>query len=286
MRRLAGLVCALTLVSAALAGTPHAARAAVDTAAAPPTPAAQAQAWHAAEADLAAARATQAALGAQPADPNPLLEARRQLSLAAAAFQFREAARAEQVVVYAAAVDPAAQAEIQDRMSPAEVAPLRATVAGLRALWRSAGITDLSLVRVRRSRSFATSATAAELLGYYRAAGARHGIDWTYLASINYVESDFGRVLGPSSAGALGPMQFMPATWSDYGAGGDVMSPRDSIEAAARYLRAMGGPANMDRAIYRYNNDTDYVDSIQGFAGAFRADPGWVDRLYYWGTAG
>ncbi len=64
------------------------------------------------------------------------------------------------------------------------------------------------------------------------------------------------------------------------------MNPHDSIEAAARYLRAMGGPGNMTQAIYRYNNDSDYVASIKGFAAAFRSDPTWVDRMYYWSTAG
>jgi hypothetical protein len=48
----------------------------------------------------------------------------------------------------------------------------------------------------------------------------------------------------------------------------------------------MGGPSNMDRAIYRYNNDADYVASIQGFAAAFRSDPGWLARVYYWSTWG
>jgi hypothetical protein len=42
----------------------------------------------------------------------------------------------------------------------------------------------------------------------------------------------------------------------------------------------------MDRAIYRYNNDTDYVASVKGFASAIRDDSAWLDRLYYWSTTG
>jgi len=123
------------------------------------------------------------------------------------------------------------------------------------------------------------------LFGLYQVAG-HNRVDWSYLASINFIESDFGRVNGPSSAGALGPMQFMPGTWQDYGAGGDIMSPKDSIQAAAVYLNRMGAPGNMDRAIFRYNNDYDYVAAVQGFAEAIRADQTWFSRLYYWSTFG
>jgi len=111
-------------------------------------------------------------------------------------------------------------------------------------------------------------------------------VDWSYLASINFIESNFGRVNGPSSAGAEGPMQFIPDTWRQYGQGGNIMDPHDSILAAARLLAHNGAPGNMRQAIFHYNNDYDYVDSVIFFARAYRADPQWLDRMYYWNTTG
>ena len=55
-----------------------------------------------------------------------------------------------------------------------------------------------------------------QLLGLWQGAGAQYGVPWQVLAAINKVESDFGRNMGPSSAGAVGWMQFMPATWLEY----------------------------------------------------------------------
>ncbi len=251
-----------------------------------PTPLQYAQGWHQAESDLAAAAARTAALRAQPPPAELVGALRHDLQLAVAEYDFREAVRAQQVVVYALAVDQGLETQVVWLLPAGQAGPLQRTTEALRALWRSAGIDDFRLVRIRTNRRFQESAPVAQLLAYYRASGNRYAIDWTFLASINFIESDFGRVNGPSSAGAMGPMQFMPGTWSDYGNGGDIMSPRDSIEAAARYLRAMGGPGNMDRAIYRYNNDADYVASVKGFAGAIRDDAVWLDRLYYWSTSG
>ncbi len=281
--RAAALLAALASLASLSAAAP--ARAAIDPTG-PASPETLAQMWAGAEAQLAQASADRQRFSAQPDSPEVLLAARKQLQLEDAAFRFRDAARTEQVVVYAMAVDQQVQAATEPLLPPAQLTPIRAAIDGLRALWRSAGVTDLSMIRIRHNRDFKVSAPVEELNALYRDSGSRHSIDWTYLAAINYIESDFGRLNGPSSAGAIGPMQFMPATWGDYGNGGDMMSPRDSIEAAARYLRAMGGPGNMDRAIYRYNNDRDYVASVQGFAAAFRADPGWVARIYYWSTSG
>jgi hypothetical protein len=84
------------------------------------------------------------------------------------------------------------------------------------------------------------------LLPIYQAAGIRYGVRWEVLAAINEIETDYGRNLNVSSAGARGWMQFMPATWKAYGvdANGDGAKnpyhPSDAIFAAARYLRAAG----------------------------------------------
>jgi membrane-bound lytic murein transglycosylase B len=79
------------------------------------------------------------------------------------------------------------------------------------------------------------------LLGYFKAAQAGFGVPWEYLAAIEMIETQFGRVDGLSTAGAEGPMQFIPSTWAAYGSG-NVHNPRDAIFAAARYLVANGAP--------------------------------------------
>src|SRR5689334_13767588 len=96
-----------------------------------------------------------------------------------------------------------------------------------------------------------------QLLGLWQRAGAAYGIQWQVLAAINKVESDFGRNMGPSSAGAIGWMQFMPSTWLRWGtdANGDgVADPwnaEDAIFSAARYLAASGGASDISRAVVR-----------------------------------
>jgi membrane-bound lytic murein transglycosylase B len=252
----------------------------------PASPVALAQMWTSAETQLTQASADQRRLAAQAPAMTLFSQARHLLQLEDAAFRFRDGARAEQVVIYAMAVDEQVDAATEPLLPPAQLPPVRNTIAGLQALWRSAGITDLSAIRIRYNRDYTRSEPVDKLASLYQVSGSRYSVDWSYLASINYVESDFGRVNGPSSAGAMGPMQFMPATWQSYGQGGDIMNPHDSIDAAARYLKAMGAPGSMDRAIFRYNNDNDYVASIESFAAAFRGDPGWLDRVYYWSTAG
>ena len=123
---------------------------------------------------------------------------------------------------------------------------------------------------------------ARELLRYYKKAGRRFDIQWQTLASLNFVESRFGRILGPSSAGAMGPMQFMPATWAAYGNGGDINDPHDSIMGAARYLAASGAPERMTDALFAYNRSTDYVKAIQIYATQMTHHPYAFPAYYHW----
>lgn len=127
--------------------------------------------------------------------------------------------------------------------------------------------------------------SADELLHHYRAAEAEFGVPWPYLAAINLVETRMGRIRGLSSAGAQGPMQFMPATWAAYGEG-DVNDAGDAIRAAARYLAANGAPADMPNALWNYNHSPRYVDAVTAHAermavseSAYRAYWGW--QVYY-----
>ena len=123
---------------------------------------------------------------------------------------------------------------------------------------------------------------APELIGYYREAEAASGVGWNYLAAINLIETCFGRIAGVSTAGAQGPMQFMPPTWAAYGQGGDVTAPRDAILAAGRYLAASGFATNPDGAIFAYNNSGRYVRAVNDFAAVMAAEPATFGHYYRW----
>ena len=111
----------------------------------------------------------------------------------------------------------------------------------------------------------------AKLRQFYLEGQRRSGIPWQYLAAINYVETHFNRLRQPSWVGAQGPMQFMPSTWAEYGRG-DVHDPHAAILAAARYLRAAGGPRNMRGAVWHYNPSTRYVDAVSRYVARIRRD--------------
>lgn len=123
---------------------------------------------------------------------------------------------------------------------------------------------------------------ADELLGYYHEAEAASGVDWNYLAAINLIETQFGSIAGPSTAGAQGPMQFLPSTFDAYGEGGDIHSPRDSILAAGRYLAANGFATDRDHAIYRYNHANQYVQAVNQYAAVLAADPAAFAGYHHW----
>lgn len=121
-----------------------------------------------------------------------------------------------------------------------------------------------------------------DLWRYYSIAKAEFGVPRSILASVNFVETKFGRVLGPSSAGARGPMQFIPSTWDAYGDGGDTWDPRDSIIGAARYLSASGAPERMRDALFAYNRSSAYVDVILIHARQMREHPIRYLNYYWW----
>ena len=123
---------------------------------------------------------------------------------------------------------------------------------------------------------------AGVLLGYYRQAQRRFGVAWQVLAAVNFVESAFGRVRSASTAGAQGPMQFMPATWRAYGLGGDVHDPHDAILGAANYLRASGAPGDYRRALYAYNRSSEYVDAVFAYAREITKDRRAYFAFYSW----
>ena len=115
----------------------------------------------------------------------------------------------------------------------------------------------------------------AELQELWQRAGAAYGIPWQVLAAINKIESNFGRNMGPSSAGAVGWMQFMPETWLRWGMDGsgdgiaDPWDPDDGVYSAARYLAAAGAHDDLSRAIFAYNHAQWYVDDVLQLAPLF-----------------
>jgi soluble lytic murein transglycosylase-like protein len=122
---------------------------------------------------------------------------------------------------------------------------------------------------------------ADELMGDYHQAESESGVGWNYLAAINLVETRFGSIVGVSTAGAEGPMQFLPSTFASYGQGGDIHSPHDSIMAAGRYLAANGFANDHDHAIYGYNHAHAYVQAVDDYA-ALLADPAAFAGYYRW----
>ena len=113
------------------------------------------------------------------------------------------------------------------------------------------------------------------LLPIYQACGTEYGIPWEVLASINKIESGFGTNMGPSSAGAIGWMQFLPSSWEAFGldANGDgrkdPYNPVDAICAAAHYLKRSGGSKDLYDAIFAYNHADWYVQEVLSYARAY-----------------
>jgi murein DD-endopeptidase MepM/ murein hydrolase activator NlpD len=124
-----------------------------------------------------------------------------------------------------------------------------------------------------------------QLRSLWLRAGNAYGIPWQVLAAINKIESNFGRNMGPSSAGAVGWMQFMPDTWLRWGTDGngdgivDPWNPDDAVHAAARYLAAAGGRTDIARSIFAYNHAQWYVDDVLQLASLF-AGGGGADAVF------
>ena len=143
----------------------------------------------------------------------------------------------------------------------------------------STGGTSVAFAPSTTTISFTTTQNGpmsfAALRSIWQAAGSSYGIPWPVLAAINKVETNFGQNLGPSSAGAVGWMQFMPSTWARWGidANGDGVAdpdnPTDAIFSAARYLAGCGGQLDITRAVYCYNHASWYVNDVMGLAALY-----------------
>ena len=134
----------------------------------------------------------------------------------------------------------------------------------------------------------ATPATSGQLpttyLQLFQESAAEYcpGLPWTVLAAIGQIESADGTNIGPSTAGALGPMQFLPSTWAVWGIDAfgqtgrpDIMDPYDAVPSAARMLCADGaasGGSGLSAAIFDYNHATWYVNEVLGLAAEYARD--------------
>jgi Transglycosylase SLT domain len=131
-----------------------------------------------------------------------------------------------------------------------------------------------------------TSTRPTSYLQLFQASAADYcpGLSWTVLAAIAQIESADGQNDGPSSAGALGPMQFLPSTWAVWGIDAfgetgtpDVMDPYDAVPSAARMLcadGAAGGGTALSDAIFDYNHADWYVSEVLALAAEYAADYG------------
>ncbi|WP_157430601.1 lytic transglycosylase domain-containing protein [Actinomadura macra] len=158
------------------------------------------------------------------------------------------------------------------------VSPTKVVAAVTRILGPGSNVVNLHEGRYRPTGDGGRPGSYLDL--YRQAATSCQGLSWTVLAAIGQVESDHGRNAGPSSAGALGPMQFMPTTWRSYGVDGDgdgkadIMNPFDAVPGAAKYLCANGagkGGQQLYRAVWQYNHADWYVQKVLHLAKAYAA---------------
>jgi hypothetical protein len=162
------------------------------------------------------------------------------------------------------------------------------TITALTASVRQVLGRSAKLVSLRDHSQPVVPTAASHITSYlqlFQASAARYcpSLSWTVLAAIGQIESNDGQDVGPSSAGALGPMQFLPSTWAEWGIDGfgpagtpDIMNPFDAVPSAARMLCSAGAStgtqAGLRSAIFAYNHADWYVNEVLALAAQYAAE--------------
>ena len=183
-----------------------------------------------------------------------------------------ELGRREQRVYRAILAHPEWQAQLLSLVDPVALGPLTLHFAARQAqVDHNAGKPVAQPSSTVPAWNILAPLPVDELRRYYDQAQATTGVRWEYLAAIHFQETRMGRVVGTSSAGAVGPMQFLPATWAKC-CTGDPTNTQDAILGAARFLALHGAPGDMRRALTAYNPNSGYVGAVTAYAQNMIAD--------------
>ncbi len=161
--------------------------------------------------------------------------------------------------------DPALWALVGRALPPDVLGPATRNVEAATALAVKAAGASAPPSPTLPAWTIAESLSPGVLLGWYREAEAATGVPWSLLAAIHLAETRMGRIVGVSSAGAVGPMQFLPTTWTEC-CTGDPTDTRDAVLGAAVYLAAHGATTDRPRAVRAYNPNDAYVTSVLAYA--------------------
>lgn len=167
--------------------------------------------------------------------------------------------------------------QVLSRLDQGTVGEARANVGAGAALYK-----HFSPVKTLPDFRLRSPEPADALRAYFDEGESRFGVHWELLAAIMLIETRMGRIVSNSSAGAQGPMQFIPSTWAAYGLGGDVRDPHDAVLGAANYLSANGAPGDDRNALFHYNPVQAYVTAVTRYAKAMERDPDLFYAYYNW----
>lgn len=183
----------------------------------------------------------------------------------------------EQRIVRLLGSKPTLASRVLDRLERPAWVEVGANVRASHALFEHfSPVSELPNFRIRKPEG------ADVLLGYFQEAERRFDVEWEVLAAVMLVETRMGRIRSRSSAGAQGPMQFLPATWEAYGLGGNIRDPHDAVMGAANYLRASGAPENYREALHHYNPVDAYVNAVWWYAKTMMRFPEAYYAYYNW----
>jgi hypothetical protein len=183
----------------------------------------------------------------------------------------------EQLIYRVLAANDRLAKRVLNRLDPAAAGEARANVLAGGALYD-----HFSPVKTLPDFRMRSPEPADTLRAYFEEGEQRFGVHWELLAAVMLIETRMGRIVSNSSAGAQGPMQFIPSTWAAYGLGGNVRDDHDAVLGAANYLSANGAPNDDRNALFHYNPVPAYVTAVTRYAKAMEKDPDLFYAYYNW----